>query len=240
VTDSTETALFRKQAAAMNEALLISAVRQQEAAEVSDALNARLQAAISEKEYFIAVLPHELRTPLTPVLMAATLLMEDKRLEADTRAIIDLIHRNITLEARLIDDLLDMTRMERGKLHLDRHPVELREVVEHAVETCRADLEARKLVLDLDTPPGSQIVDVDAGRMQQVFSNLIRNAIKFIPPGGRVGVGLRSDAGGCTVEISDSGEGMESEFIPLAFKAFEQGDKGRARKAGLGLGLAIL
>ena len=239
VTDCTETALFRKQAAAMNEALMLSAIRQQELAETSEALSARLQAAIKGKEYFIAVLSHELRTPLTPVLLAASMLRQDQRLEPDTREIMRMIHRNVTLEARLIDDLLDMTRMEHGKVNLDRCPVDLRGVVERAVEECRADLEACGLTLEVDTGRGPQIVDADASRLQQVFSNLLKNAIKFTPAGGRVCVRSRCNGDSCAVEISDNGAGIDPEFLLRAFIAFKQGDKTQARKPGLGLGLAI-
>jgi two-component system CheB/CheR fusion protein len=239
VTDSTETAMFRAQAAGMNEALLLTAVRQNELADTSQELNANLQAAIKEKEYFIAVLSHELRTPLAPVLIAASILQEDQRLEPDMREIMRMIHRNVTQESRLIDDLLDMTRMERGNLKLDRRPLDLRAAVERAVEERRADIEAGELALEVDTAGGPQIVDADANRLQQVLSNLLRNAIKFTPAGGRIRVRSRRDGDSCAVEISDSGAGIDSEFLPRAFSPFEQADKSHARKAGLGLGLAI-
>jgi two-component system CheB/CheR fusion protein len=240
VTDATETANFRIQAAAVNESLLVSAVRQHElAAEASQALNAHLNAALKEKEYFIAVISHELRTPLNPVLVAASMLQHDQKLEPETRELIRMIHRNATLEARLIDDLLDLTRMEHGKLELDRRPVDVRAVLEGAVEVCRADLEAGKLALEVDTVGGPQIVEADVSRLQQVFTNILRNAIKFTPAGGRVRVRCLPDGESCSVEVSDSGAGIDSEFLPRAFDAFEQGDKTHARKQGLGLGLAI-
>lgn len=239
VTDATETAVFRAQAAAMNEALLLSGVRLHELAEASEALSARLQAAIGEKEYFIAVLSHELRTPLTPILLAASGLEHEKRLDPDTRVIIEMIQRNITQEARLIDDLLDMTRLERGKLNLESRPVDLRESVDRAIEGCRADLDAGELTLEVDAGNEPQIVEGDAGRLQQVFSNLFRNAIKFTPAGGSIWVRSRRDGDSFATRVSDSGAGMDPEFIPRAFGAFEQGDKTFARKPGLGLGLAI-
>ena len=239
VTDCTETAVFRAQTAAMNEALLLSSIRQQELVEESQALNARLQDALREKEYFIAVLSHELRTPLTPILFAASILEKDRRLEPDARAIMQMIQRNVTIEARLIDDLLDMTRLGRGKVELDRSPIGLWEVVLRAIDACRPDLEASGLTLEIDSGGGSRIVNADAGRLQQVFSNLLRNAIKFTPPGGSVRVFSRCDVDGCAVEVSDTGVGIDPEFLPRAFSAFEQGDKSLTRKAGLGLGLAI-
>jgi two-component system CheB/CheR fusion protein len=239
VTDSTETAIFRRQAAATNEALLLSGIRQHELTEASEALGVRLQDAIREKEYFIAVLSHELRTPLAPVLIAASMLQQDQRLDPDVREIMQMIHRNVTLEAHLIDDLLDMTRMERGKVKLDRRPVDLREVVGRAVEACRADFEAGELTLEVDDGVGLQFVEADANRLQQVFTNLLMNAIKFTPAGGRVRVRSRPDGDTWAVEVSDSGVGIASDFLPQAFTAFEQGDKSLTRKAGLGLGLAI-
>lgn len=239
VTDATETAVFRRQAAAINEALVVSGIRQHELAERAESLNLRLQAALKEREYFIGVLSHELRTPLAPLLLAASMLRQDERLDADTRGIMDMVHRNVHLEARLIDDLLDMTRMERGKLKLDRRPVDLRRVVEQAVEVCRADLEAGELTMEVDIGAEPQIVEADASRLQQVFSNLLRNAVKFTPAGGRVRVRSRCEGDTCTVEVSDSGSGIDPDFLPRAFSAFEQGDKTHARKAGLGLGLAI-
>ena len=222
-----------------NEALVLSGVRQHELAEIAETLNARLHAALKEREYFIGVLSHELRTPLAPVLLAASMLRLDERLDEDTRGIMEMVHRNVQLEARLIDDLLDMTRMERGKLKLDRRPIDLRRVVEHAVEVCRADLEAGELAVEVDTGDEPQIVEADAGRLQQVFSNLLRNSVKFTPAGGRVRVRSRCESDTCTVAVSDSGSGIDPGFLPRAFSAFEQGDKPHARKAGLGLGLAI-
>jgi signal transduction histidine kinase len=228
-----------RQLRAVNEALLISGIRQEELADTSESLNDRLQAAIEEKEYFIAVLSHELRTPLTPVLLAASMHQHDQGLEPGMLETMQMIHRNITLEARLIDDLLDMTRMERGKLRLDRCAVDLRGVLERAVEESRVDLESSELTLVVNVGVVAQFVDADPSRLQQVFSNLLRNAIKFTPAGGSIKVRCRRDAGSCVVEFTDSGIGLDPEFIPNAFNAFEQGDKTGARRAGLGLGLAI-
>ena len=202
-------------------------------------LNARLQAAVREKEDFIAVLSHELRTPLAPVLIAASILEQDHTLEPETRGLMQMIHRNVTQEARLIDDLLDMTRMGRGKLKLDRSPMDLRGILERSIEACRADLEAADLTLGVDIGTVPQVVDADPGRLGQVFSNLLRNAVKFTSAGGHVRVRSRCDGNLCVAEVSDSGEGIDPEFLPRAFIPFEQDDKVQPRKAGLGLGLAI-
>ena len=239
INDSTEIARFRRQAAQTNEALLLAGIRQHELAEQSRALSVNLQAAVKGKEYFIAVLSHELRTPLTPVLIAASLMLQDPRLERDTREIMQMIHRNVTLEARLIDDLLETTRFEAGKLTLDRHPTDLRIVVQRALETCNADIAAGGFQLDVNIGHDLQAIDGDAGRLQQVFANLLSNAIKFTPARGRIRVRCYCDDGTCAVEVSDNGIGIEPEFLPRAFNSFEQENKTHARKQGLGLGLAI-
>ena len=241
VTDATEIANFRRRAATVNESLLISSIRQHELTEKAENLNARLQAAGRHKDHFMAVLSHELRTPLTPVIAAVSLLQQDTRLDDDTRELVEMIDRNVTLEVRLIDDLLDMTRVERGQIILERRAVDMCMVVKHAVEVCRPDLEARKLTLDVDLTDGPILVDADAGRLQQVFWNLLRNSIKFSPDGEHVRVRCRRQGDSYVVaEVSDDGVGIDPELLPRLFNAFQQGDKNQSRKfGGLGLGLAI-
>lgn len=195
------------------------------------------------KDHFLAVLSHELRTPLTPVLTTASMLEDDRQLPQHYREDIAMIRRNIELEARLIDDLLDVTRIVRGKTELDRRPVALSQIIRRAVEVCRSDIEGRGLrfQLNLDAA-GSAVVHADAARLQQVFWNLLKNAIKFTPQGGNVWVRSSLDPARQEVitEIVDSGVGIEPEVIPRLFKAFEQGGAGTTRQfGGLGLGLAI-
>lgn len=239
VTDSTEAATFRANAAAVNESLLLTAVRQEELAETADALTAQLQASIKDKEYFIAVLSHELRTPLTPVLMASSAFEHDPSLTPELRDIMGMIRRNITLEARLIDDLLDLNRLSHSKVAVHCCPLDLRDVLRQAIDMCRAGADVGGLTLRLHSAIDPQTVNADEGRMQQVFTNLLRNAIKFTPAGGRIDVRSFREGDSCVVEIADTGIGMEAEFLPRAFVAFEQGDRSHASKAGLGLGLAI-
>ncbi len=241
VTDSTEIAIFRRRATAANESLLISSIRQYDLAEEAKDLNARLRTANDHKDHFIAVLSHELRTPLTPVLAAISLLQRDNHLDNETRAIVAMIHRNIILEARLIDDLLDMARSGRDQLHLVRHAVDIRLVVERAIEVCKPDMEARALALDVDLTDGPILVEADADRLQQVFWNLLRNAIKFSTAGGRLGIRCRRHGDSSVIiEVSDVGAGIDSELLPRLFNAFRQRDREQSRAfGGLGLGLAI-
>ncbi len=220
----------RKRAEHDVQAARIAAERAQAAAE--DASRA--------KDHFIAVLSHELRTPLAPVLTGIALLEQEGTTSDRGRELVSLIRRNIELESRLIDDLLDVTRIARGKLELDRRRVALCTVVERTVEVCRPEIEARRLDFGVDLGPGPYLVDGDAARLQQVFWNLFKNAVKFTPPGGRVGVRCRPADGHVVVDVEDSGVGIEPSALGGIFDAFVQADRSFARQfGGLGLGLTI-
>ncbi len=208
-----------------------------------------LEGANRAKDHFLATLSHELRTPLTPVLAIASRLQADPDLPAGVRADLAKIRRNVELEARLIDDLLDLTRISRGKLALHLEPTDLRQVIQHALETCdERELQARRLVQSLLAE--EHLVWGDAARLSQVFWNLLSNALKFTPPGGAIHLRSYWDAGDraaaeqgarqLVVEISDSGVGVEPAALPGIFDAFDQGEAGTDRRfGGLGLGLAI-
>jgi len=239
ITDVTEIVEFRQQIKAMNESLLVSSVRQHEMTEEAERLNQRLQAAI-KKDYFMAVISHELRTPLTPVLAGVSMLQQKKLLDDETRETLEMVLENIALEVRLIDDLLDMTRIEQGKLHLEKHPIDLAAVIKRAIGVCKHGIDARELKLNTDFGGEFFTVEADAGRLEQVFWNLLRNSIKFTPPGGRIDVRCRRSGSKVIAEIADTGIGIDAEILPRVFDAFEQGTKTQARKfGGLGLGLAI-
>jgi PAS domain S-box-containing protein len=200
------------------------------------------ESASRAKDHFLAVLSHELRNPLNPVLATTAMLRNDPRFDDDTREQLEVIYRNAELEARLIDDLLDVTRIERGKIELDRHPVELCTIIRRAAEVCMPDIEARKLEFGVDFGADAPYyVHADAARLQQVFWNLLKNAVKFTPVGGCVGVRCRKDREGFVVaEVNDSGVGMEPEALGRIFNAFEQAERSITRQfGGLGLGLAI-
>lgn len=193
------------------------------------------------KDHFLAVLSHELRTPLAPVIPTLAMLHEDPRLAPELREPVELIRRNVELEARLIDDLLDVTRIARGKVELGRRPVRLEGILTAAVEVCQPDIEARQLHFGVDAPDGPYVVDADPARLQQVFWNLLRNAIKFTPQGGCVGIRChRESAKEVLVEVKDSGVGIAPEALVRIFDPFEQAERSITRRfGGLGLGLAI-
>ena len=196
--------------------------------------------ANAAKDHFLAALSHELRTPLTPVLTAVSMLQKQTGWDRATRDRLEVVRRNVELEARLIDDLLDITRITRGKMDLDVRPMDLCSVIHLALEVCRPDIEARGLEVGLDLEPASCTIHGDTARLEQVFWNLLRNAIKFTPQGGCVGVRSRVENDQAVVEVSDSGRGIEPEFTSRIFQAFEQtaGTSGH-RFGGLGLGLSI-
>jgi signal transduction histidine kinase len=201
-------------------------------------------AASRAKDDFLAALSHELRTPLNPVLLLASEHATRTDLPAELREDFDTIRKNIELEARLIDDLLDLTRITRGKLTLDLRPVDPRLVLEDAIETVRADADAKFIALALTAGPRRRLVLGDATRLQQVFWNVLKNAVKFTPEGGRIAVAVSEDpaSGRLVVTVTDSGIGLTPEELPRIFQVFGQGEhaqEGPHRFGGLGLGLAI-
>ncbi len=199
------------------------------------------------KDQFLAVLSHELRTPLAPVVLALNILHDTPGLDADTRESVEIIRRNIELESRLIDDLLDVTRIANGKLELDRRPVDLATILRQTVEVCMPDIEARKLDIEVGYPEHNLFLDADPTRLQQAFWNLLRNAVKFTPLGGCVGIHCHVDGkqgmeenGFVVLEFTDTGEGIDPHMLPRLFSAFEQGGRHTTRRfGGLGLGLSI-
>jgi PAS domain S-box-containing protein len=199
---------------------------------------AEAEHANAAKDHFLAVLSHELRNPLTPVLPALSALK--KLLPPQGEELLEIARRNVELEARLIDDLLDVTRIARGKIELDRKDVDLATILHRAAEVCRDDIEARQLHFGITIEDGPHQVHADAARLQQVFWNLIKNAVKFTPSGGRVTVRCWRDNGHAIVDVADSGEGIAGEAQARLFDAFEQESRATTRQfGGLGLGLAI-
>jgi signal transduction histidine kinase len=199
------------------------------------------ESANQAKDHFLAVLSHELRTPLTPVLTTVQLLERRAGLPDDLRESLSMIRRNVELEARLIDDLLDLTRISRGKLELDFEIVDLNEALREVLAICHRDLQAKQIAVTADLPAAQAFVRADPARLQQVFWNVVKNAVKFTPVGGRIFVSSREGPEGAVqVRVTDSGVGIEPDVLPRIFDAFEQGGRDVTRLfGGLGLGLAI-
>ena len=195
------------------------------------------EAANQAKDRFLAALSHELRTPLTPVLMWACVTAADENLDPALREDVRMVCRNVELEARLIDDLLDLTRISQGKLQLKLQPCDVHALFGHALEIIRSQMTAKKLNISVDLSAASHQIVGDPTRIQQVFWNLLKNAQKFTPPDGEIKVRTYDAAPGVIVfEISDNGPGIDPELMPKLFTAFEQGS---SPTEGLGLGLAI-
>ena len=208
-------------------------------------LNEELVAANRAKDVFLATLSHELRTPLTPVLGWVNLLRSSGGAAADESLLrqgLDAIERNARLQARLVDDLLDVSRIVSGKLRLEREPTDLRRVVEAAAETVRPEAEARRIALEVERGGGPLVVQGSPVRLQQVASNLLTNAVKFTPAGGRVRASVsRHGDGHARLTVEDTGIGIAPEFLPHVFDPFRQADSSTTRQhGGLGLGLAIV
>jgi PAS domain S-box-containing protein len=202
------------------------------------AARADVERASRVKDDFLAALSHELRTPLTPVLLTVSSLESQASLSAQAREDVQNIRRHVELEARLIDDLLDLTRIARGKIKYDFRNVDLHQLIHSALGICCTD---GRLSVEYDLSARRHHVHGDPARLQQIFWNLLNNSWKFTGPGGKLIV-RSADVGEdkVSVEVSDSGAGIDPELLPRVFDAFEQGDAIRARKfGGLGLGLAI-
>ena len=194
------------------------------------------------KDDFLAALSHELRTPLNPVLLLASEAAEDPQLSAEVRTQFAIIRNNVELEARLIDDLLDLTRITNGKLSLQGQTLGVHDVLEEAVNIVRADAEAKQIALALEFYADEPRVFGDRVRLQQVFWNVLKNAVKFTPPAGRVTVKTLVQGDGLLIQVIDTGIGLSPEELGRVFTAFAQGDHaegGSHRFGGLGLGLAI-
>lgn len=198
------------------------------------------EAANRAKDQFIAILSHELRTPLTPVLATISALETQSHLPTELRADMEVIQRNVELEAKLIDDLLDVTRISQGKLELRRETIDAHACFQFALEICRSDIDFKNLVVSLDLTAERHFVWGDMARLQQVFWNLVKNAVKFSPESGRLSIRSWNEGERLKIEVADTGIGIEPELMPRIFNAFEQGEQSKVRRfGGLGLGLSI-
>jgi PAS domain S-box-containing protein len=198
------------------------------------------EAANRAKDRFLAVLSHELRTPLTPVLAEVSAMLEDPDTPQSVRPVLEMTRRNVELEARLIDDLLDLNRIIQGKLRLNREVVDCHQLVIEALEICRGGIEEAGLHVELELKAARHHVEADAARLQQIIWNLIKNAVKFTPRGGFIAIRTIDQGEGMIVEVADTGVGIDAEVLHSIFDAFEQGGTSITQQfGGLGLGLAI-
>ncbi len=226
-TDITE----RKQVEVARAELL---VREQEARREAVAANRM-------KDEFLATVSHELRTPLTSMLGWSKMLSQGRLDEPARMRAVESIERNARLQAQIIDDLLDVSRIITGNLKLNIQSTNLADVIEAAIDAIRPAADARRIVIEKEIDAESSVATGDPNRLQQVIWNLLANAVKFTPPGGHLYVAVRRAGAVLEVEVTDSGQGIDKDFLPYVFDRFRQADSTISRKhGGLGLGLSIV
>ncbi len=240
VTDATETALFRKKSVAMNESLLISATRQHELAEAAGSLSARLQAAVETRDHFLAVLSHELRNPLAAIRNAVALATRSGTRE-DLEWSRDVTARQVKNFAHLIDDLLDVSRISQGKIQIRKEVVDAGSVLRHAVEAVRPLVEGRKHELVISFTSPDLRIEADTTRLEQMLVNLLANAAKYTPSGGRIELIANVEGDEFVCRVRDNGVGIPPVLLPRMFDLFAQADQTLARsEGGLGIGLTLV
>jgi len=207
----------------------------------SEAARSAAETANRLKDEFLAVLSHELRSPLNSILGWAKLLRTRTFDEATTARALETIERNANLQTQLIEDLLDVSRIMRGKTSLKISPVNLATTIEAAIDTVRLAAQAKSIQLQCFIDPTVGLISGDPNRLQQVIWNLLSNAIKFTPSGRRVSIHLKRQGTQAQLLISDTGKGISADFLPHVFEYFRQADSSSTRNhGGLGLGLAIV
>jgi signal transduction histidine kinase/CheY-like chemotaxis protein len=207
--------------------------------------NARLYAeaegANRAKDQFLATLSHELRTPLTAMLGWVLMLRSGRLSDEEAASALASIERNTRVQAQLINDLLDVSRIVAGKLQIDKRPVDLRVVIEHALDSVRRDTEGRRHTVTCTIDPEAAWVSGDVVRLEQIVVNLLGNASKFTAEAGCIDVRLERHDGLARITVSDTGQGIEPTMLPHIFESFRQADSSSTRRhGGLGLGLAIV
>ncbi|HKP83228.1 MAG TPA: ATP-binding protein [Pyrinomonadaceae bacterium] len=233
VAERTWTAIEKLRAEAERERLLKSEQEARDAAERANQL----------KDEFLATLSHELRNPLNVILGYSELLLRMPDVQQSPRLIQmgDALRRNAQSQSQLINDLLDLSRLQRGKVSLNHETVSLAAIIDNAVETVRGDAAAKGI--DIRSHAGDQLllVDGDRLRLQQIAWNLLNNAVKFTPPGGRIEISLGNEGDSAVLVVSDTGQGIDPNFLPHVFEMFRQADgSNRRRHGGLGIGLALV
>jgi PAS domain S-box-containing protein len=201
----------------------------------------RLLEADRRKDVFLATLAHELRNPLAPIRNAAQLLRLKASGDADLQRARDMIERQVDHLARLVDDLLDVSRITHGKLEMQSEPLLLGSIIEYAVEVSRPLIEARRHRLIVDQAPHDIRLRGDSARLAQSLANVLTNAVKYTEPGGLIQVKTRQEGAQCLISVKDNGIGIPCELLPNIFELFTQGDRTLDRsQGGLGIGLSLV
>ena len=211
--------------------------------DISDQAEARQNAerASRAKDEFLAVLSHELRTPMTTVIGWADYLSMVHGADDTLRGPIEALRASARVQAKLVDDLLDVSRIVSGKLSIRKVETELREIVQIACETLRMSADEKGVALEVDAGADPIVIDGDPDRLQQIVTNLVVNGIKFTPAGGRVSVRAAGRGPMAEIVVEDTGEGISPDFLEVIFERFSQASIGDSRRhTGLGLGLSIV
>ncbi len=241
VTDATETAVFRQRATSMNEALLVSAARQHELAAAAESLSARLEASVQARDHFIAVASHELRNPVAALSSGLHLLQLAGTEPVAAERSRALMERQLKQLVRLVDDLLDVSRITTGKLQLHKERVDLASVVRDAVEASRPMIDRGGHELTVRSPSDPVLLDADPTRLAQVFLNLLNNAAKYSERGGRIRLSVEREGNEVVVRVRDTGIGIPASHLPHVFEVFVQVDAAwRRAQGGLGIGLSLV
>jgi PAS domain S-box-containing protein len=220
----------RKRAEEERERLLVLEQSAREQAETANRL----------KDEFLTTVSHELRTPLSAILGWASMVRSGRLASDETKRALESIERNARVQAQLVEDILDVSRTISGKLRLDIKPVELITVIKAAVDSILPAAEAKNIQIELSFDPAADRIHADAARLQQVVWNLLANAVKFSPNGGRIELKLERVDSRAQITVADNGEGIDPIFLPKVFNRFQQADGSTTRRhGGLGLGLAI-
>ena len=235
----------RKQAeASLNQLrmqLELQAAEREQALAREQLLRAEAEAASCMKDEFLATVSHELRTPLNSIIGWCHMIRSGRLDGTTVTRALETIERNAKVQAQLVEDILDVSRVITGKLHLSTAPVDLSAVINSSIDAVQLAAESKNIQLEVTLSPVARFTIGDASRLQQVVWNLLSNAIKFTPHGGKVAVKLERAGDSVRIMISDSGQGISTEFLPFIFDRFRQADGTSTRRhGGLGLGLAIV
>jgi len=202
---------------------------------------ARLQDSSQRKDEFLAMLSHELRNPLAPIRNAVEVIRRLAPPDPKLTMARDVVDRQVSLLARLVEELLDVSRISQGKIALKKEPVELARILSHSVETARPLIDARAQTLAVSVPPAPVWLSADFARLSQVISNLLNNASKYTGEGGRIELIADAGEGEATITVRDNGTGIEAQLLPKIFDLFVQGDRSLDRgQGGLGIGLTLV